>query len=149
VKRTPHAATTAAIALALVLAGCGDKSPTAQAANAFMGCTVRSHSIGGTVNGTLTSTCNIEGDYYDVYEFRLTQPRTVTIALGSTAFDAYLVLLERTGADTANYIADDDDGGVGYNSLLTQTLQAGTYLILVTSFSGTATGAYTLNTSSQ
>jgi hypothetical protein len=149
VKSSTRTAAIVATALALVLSGCRDKSPTAPTPDSFMGCTVRSHNIGSTVNGTLTSACNLEGEYYDLYEFRLTQARTITITLGSAQFDTFLVLVQRTGADAAEFIAADDDGGTGTNSRLSRALQAGTYMIAVTSFGGTETGSYSLNTSSQ
>ena len=130
----------------LATASCGGDSPTGpEAPAAFAGCAdVAAHSVGSSTIGTLTSaSCLYVNDPTDFYEFRLSQSRTVTIQLNSSAFDAWLFLFDRT---TGGVIAVDDDSGVGLDARIVQTLAAGTYVIGATSFEG-ATGGYTLSTS--
>jgi hypothetical protein len=134
------------VATLLATASCGGDGPTGpEAPEAFLGCAdVRSHSIGSTTIGTLSSgSCLYINDPTDFYEFRLNQSRTVTIQLNSSAFDAWLFLFDRT---TGAGITFDDDSGGGLNARIVQNLAAGTYVIGATSFDGT-TGAYTMSTS--
>ena len=79
---------------------------------------------------------------FDEYQLSLAQDGDLTIALDSTAFDAFLWLLD----SALTVIATNDDGGGGTNSLITQSLAAGSYLILANSFFEGETGAYTLTT---
>ena len=65
----------------------------------------------------------------------------LTAGLNSTDFDAY-VLLVNSSLDTL--IADDDDSGGGTNSLLSQNLAAGDYVIAANTFFEGETGNYTL-----
>jgi hypothetical protein len=134
------------VATLLVTASCGGDSPTEpEAPAAFAGCTdVGTHSIGSSTIGNLTNaSCVYLNDPTDFYEFRLTQSRTVTIALNSSAFDAWLFLFDRS---TAGVLAFDDDSGDDLNARIVQNLAAGTYVIGATSFDG-GTGAYTMSTS--
>jgi len=62
--------------------------------------------------------------------------------LDSTSFDAFLILLD----SSLVFIATNDDGGAGTNSLITQSLVSGSYFILPTSNFEGETGAYTLTT---
>ena len=71
----------------------------------------------------------------------------VQIDLASTEFDAFLTLFAGTGAgdrNEANFLASDDDGGVGLNSRIELVLPAGDYLIEARPLSSGLTGAYSL-----
>jgi hypothetical protein len=130
----------------LATSSCGGDSPTdVDDPEAFAGCSdVTAHSIGGSTIGNLNGgSCVYLNDPTDFYEFRLTQSRTVTIQLSSSAFDAWLFLFDRT---TGGVLAFDDDSGGGLNASIQENLTAGTYVIGATSFDG-GTGGYTLTTS--
>ena len=110
---------------------------------------------GTTVSGELTTTDNyspIRGSYNyycDRYSFEGRTGQRVAISLSSSAFDTYLYLLGPSGS----VIAENDDGGGGWNSRIPPTsgyftLTAdGTYVIEVTSYSSGSTGPYTLTLS--
>lgn len=68
---------------------------------------------------------------------------TVSIALNSDEFDPYLELQDAEGM----LLTDNDDGGGELNALIAAfTLPtSGTYIILVRSYGGAATGSYTLS----
>jgi hypothetical protein len=71
----------------------------------------------------------------------LTQDGDLSITMASNAFDTLLTLYDSTGL-----IALDDDGGSGTDSLITQSLVAGSYTILAESVFEGVTGGYTLTT---
>lgn len=79
-------------------------------------------------------------DYADIYRFELSAESRVTIDLTSDAFDTYLRLLDYR----ADEITHDDDSGSGRDSQITETLRAGVYQIVATSYWAGATGAYEL-----
>ena len=118
---------------------------------------------GQTINGALASgDCVLQllrddnstysdNSFYDEYTFNGTAGQQVSVALSSTAFDAYVFLLkpgESIPHDNPNLTFQDDDGGGGTNALLNVTLPAtGTYSILANVFvgvNGPSTGAYSL-----
>jgi hypothetical protein len=88
-----------------------------------------------------TTDCPFEGYYSDVYFLFLRPGQQVTLAMNSTAVDAWLGLYDFTGS----LVAEDDDGGTGTNARLTFT-SPGWMIYYVEA--GTAlpgeTGAYTL-----
>ena len=84
------------------------------------------------------------GRYARYYTFTLTQSTNVTIDLTSTK-DTYLFLLSGVNKN-GSIVAQDDDGGSGYNSKITRTLAAGNYTIETTTYS-TTTGSFTLKVS--
>lgn len=90
--------------------------------------------VGDTVNG------NAEGGN-EIYSLTLDSETFVTIALESTEFDAYLSVEDIEGIE----IDYNDDGGGDLNSLLEITLTAGEYRVVVSSFSGSPFGSYTLS----
>ena len=97
-------------------------------------------SAGQTVNGTLDFPSDA-----DWYRVRLTEGQSYRFTLnssGDTPIDDPLVRLhDAHGAE----LAVDDDGGDGLNSYLEFTAPStGTYFVEATSFSGQATGGYTL-----
>ena len=100
---------------------------------------------GATVNDALTTTgsCILEDrTYVDFFSFSGTAGQQVTINLTSTAFDAYLFLLDPTQVP----VAQDDDGGGGTNSRIGFTLTtSGTWYIAVNQFEESPVGAYTLS----
>lgn len=98
--------------------------------------------VGQTVQGTLaTSDCkDTEGEYMDVYRLAISQQTTVTIAMSSQEFDAYLYLVDANGV----VLDQNDDVGNSNNAAITRTLQPGTYYINASSFDENETGAYTL-----
>lgn len=99
--------------------------------------------MNSTVSGSLSTTdCKLaSGEYADKWTFTLASSTSVQIGLTSSAFDAYLGLMDAAG----NTVAEDDDGGAGQNSLIVATLAAGSYTILATSFGPDETGAYQLS----
>jgi hypothetical protein len=145
-KRT-HRLPTAAIALALLmLPGC-DRDPLGSDVQAtFQNCaTVRTYSVGQTVNGTLSgSSCILPGDgsYVDYYEMRLSSQSSVTLTMRSAQVDAYLLVWNRA---TGALVTQDDDSGGGLDARLTYSFPAGTYVIGANSYDAGETGSYTLS----
>ncbi|MFB6142300.1 MAG: PPC domain-containing protein [Halorientalis sp.] len=137
----------AAAAASLGIAGCsrlglGDEStPTSSGQN------LRSIAIGETAEGYIDNRDGVDPEYNDLAEpvtFEGQAGQTVVVRMASEAVDPYLVVAGPDG-DT---VAEDDDGASGTNSELTTTLpESGTYTIWAGSFSGDATGAYTLSVS--
>ncbi len=100
--------------------------------------------VGTTVSGALTTAdCRStlrSGAYYDGYTFSATAGATYTITLNSTAFDAYLYLL-----NGSSVVAQNDDSNGGLNSSIVYTAPAaGILTIQATSYAANATGAYTV-----
>lgn len=83
---------------------------------------------GSTVSGSLSYTsCQYDDSTFaDLYQVSLSAPATVDVLLASSAFDAYLVLLDAKG----NVVAQDDDSGGGTNAEIVQALAAGTYFVV-------------------
>lgn len=78
------------------------------------------------------------------YDFKGRAGDVVFFDLESETFDAFLVVLDAADAP----IAQDDDGGEATNAALAITFpEDGTYTVVVASFGGAATGAYTLTAS--
>lgn len=81
------------------------------------------------------------GEYVDTWTFDGMPGETVTIALYSDDFDAYLVLESPDG----NHEANDDAGDGSTNSRIVRELSAlGTYRVRVTSYAAAETGRYKL-----
>ena len=100
--------------------------------------------LGQTVTGALSSTdCTSGGPYIDFWDFTIGSTSDIVIDLTSEAFDTFLRLYDAGGAEIAN----DDDGGEGFNSQLAGTIQPGDYTIGATSFATGATGFYDLRLS--
>lgn len=93
--------------------------------------------VGDSVNGT-TEGADV------VYELKLAEGDTVEISLTSNEFDPLITVTDADGAE----LGSDDDGGDGLNSLLSFTAPgAATYNVVVGSFFGEPTGAFTLSVS--
>lgn len=107
--------------------------------------TVTPIAVGQTVNGTLSATsgrsAGCAGCYADLYQFTVSSAQQLIVSLNSTAFDAYLRVLDAGGAT----VATDDDSGGGSNARISRTFAAGTYRVEATSYSSAKAGAYTLS----
>ena len=81
------------------------------------------------------------GAYVERYVLTGVPPgQRIRVSLNSDAFDAYLYLLDASGAE----LARNDDVEMGTDSALTLVGDGGEYLIDVSSFGGGSTGPYTL-----
>jgi hypothetical protein len=90
--------------------------------------------VGQTVEDSLN-------DATATYQLSLEADQSVSIALNSDDFDAYLEVQDKAG----NQLASDDDSGTDYNSALIFTAPStGVYNIVARAYDGNATGAYTL-----
>jgi len=83
---------------------------------------------GSTVSGTLsyTSCQYVDSTFADLYQISLSASAAVDVLLTSSAFDAYLVLLDAKG----NVVAQDDDSGGGTDAEIAQSLPAGNYFVV-------------------
>ncbi|HSA56998.1 MAG TPA: Ig-like domain-containing protein [Gemmatimonadaceae bacterium] len=103
--------------------------------------------LGDTHQGTLEATdCTLnDGTVVDGYRLETTSAVDVQIDLVSTAFDAFIILLEETATDLVE-VGFDDDGGGGTNARMLITLDAGKiYHILANNFDPGVMGPYTLS----
>jgi hypothetical protein len=99
--------------------------------------------VGGSITGTINfGGCQYPDDTFaDLYKIELAESATLDIVLTSTAFDAYLQLLDAKG----NLIDRDDDGAGNRDARMVPSLLPGTYYIVVKPVEAyTAGGAYTL-----
>ncbi len=103
---------------------------------------------GDTVDGTITEGGPQDPKYDDLcatHAFEGSEGDTVEITMTSDALDPFLIL---TGPDGNDVVAEDDDGASGLNSALLADLPGdGVYTIWAGSYSGDATGSYTLSLS--
>ncbi len=101
-------------------------------------------SVGGSLGGTLASTdCRSTvrtTSYYDSFTFAATAGTPYTITMNSTAFDAYLYLLN--GSTVLAY--DDDSNGNNNAKIVYTPTTSGTLTIHAVSYSANATGAYSV-----
>ncbi len=98
------------------------------------------------VNGALASgdTTLPSGEFTDTYRFRAEAGQRIRIDMGSSALDAYLILVAPSGAQEDN----DDGPGGGRDSLLETVLaESGEYSLIATSYQPAETGAYSLRLS--
>ncbi len=82
---------------------------------------------------------NSDERYVRRFQFTATGTGVLRLDLTSTAFDAYLYLLNASG----RVIETDDDDGDGRNAMLIRQLEPGVYTVLVTSYTRD-TGAFRL-----
>ena len=100
--------------------------------------------VAGTIN--YAGCQSPDSVFADLYLFALPSDGSVDLRLNSSEFDAYLVLMDSTGA----IIDEDDDSGGSTNSRILRNLSAGTYFIMVEPLGDyTAHGAYSLTTKLQ
>ena len=105
-------------------------------------CVVDTIDCGDLEHGELESgDCTLDdGTYVDFWQFQGTSGTTVTIELSSSAFDAFLFLLD----PVPDVVASDDDSGSGSNARIVHTLDSsGAWSIGANSFMP-ATGNYSL-----
>ena len=116
------------------------------AAAACGDCTVGDLDCGVEVQGIFPQTnCRrpnaANGQEVDIYQLEVDENQDVVIDLNSPDYDTWVELYD---AD-CNFIASNDDGGAGLNSLLIQQgLAAGTYFIGVSSWAAGLGGTYFL-----
>lgn len=83
-----------------------------------------------------------DGSFYGEYAFEGTAGQSITIALNSSDFDPYLILV---GPDNQVLAENDDAASNTLNSALTITLPvSGTYRIIANAYEASSTGRYTL-----
>ena len=113
----------------------------------------------GTADGSWNSACTTDRNlitarapvgtrYAGYYTFSLSQQSEVTITLESSE-DTYLFLLEGMGRN-GSIIEQNDDidtDAQNYNSRIVETLAAGDYTIVATTYNLTTTGNFTLTVS--
>ena len=106
-------------------------------------CATTTIGTGQTLSGTLAAGCNSTrraGSFSKLYTFYGNTNSVVTIAINSTAFDAYGYLVSPAGS----VVASDEDSGGSHNSLIRYTTPtSGNYVVEVTS-SAPGSGAFTI-----
>lgn len=113
----------------------------------FFGCPVEGTlTIDGAISDRLTGgDCElVDASFFDVYSLTVSAGDSVSIALRSTSFDAFLLI-----ADVDEELIDgDDDSGGGPNMTDAEVIRrfqtGGTFLVIANSFAGGETGPYTL-----
>ncbi|MBX3278426.1 MAG: hypothetical protein KF868_10530 [Acidobacteria bacterium] len=133
----------------------GEERHTVKQYGTGSACTITPISPGQSINGSLSvSDCfspfTSGGDYYaDLYGFNGFAGQQIAIAMSSSSFDTFLLLIGPNGLP----LAEDDDGGGGLNSRIPAgsgfyTLPVtGSYRIQAGSFRPSTTGGYTLSIS--
>ena len=104
----------------------------------------------GKASGTWSSNCDsvdLGGRYARFYTFELKQTTDVTIDLTSQHTDTFLLLRRGNNTKSGAPIYQDDDGGNGSNSRISETLNIGWYTIEATTFSSSTSGTFQLNVS--
>lgn len=98
--------------------------------------------VGQSITGELTtSDDSYESRYFDLYGLNLGSSQQVQIDLMSEDIDTYLYVYE----DDGTYVAENDDGGEGFNSSLTITIGPGCFRLEATSWGTGETGFYTIS----
>ena len=101
--------------------------------------------IGQSLAGTLTTSSaksvSCPTCFAATYKLTVTVSQLLDVRANSTAFDAYLVLLDAQG----RIVAEDDDTGGGTNARLIGTFAPGDYFIEVTTAFEGETGGYTIS----
>ena len=82
------------------------------------------------------------GRPYQVWAFRVTEPKTLQLEMTSNAMDSYLVLQDSSGV----FIKADDNGGGGRNARVTWEAVPGSYRVIARAAADT-TGEYTIKLS--
>jgi len=104
-------------------------------------------SVGETVSGGIQSTSPedpVRNSLAAPITLQGNEGQTIQISQSSEEIDCYLVVTDENG----NEVARNDDGGSGFDSQLTTTLQSGTYTIWAGSWSRSDTGRFTLSVES-
>jgi hypothetical protein len=124
-----------------------NKDAIAKDASPLGSSTGNSLAAGREVTGALESTDPLLGDgsHVDVWTYEGTAGEVVTVKMGSTEFDTYLLFGRVVNGEFDLIDSDDDGGEVFLNSQLEAELPAsGTYAVFANSASPGATGTYTL-----
>lgn len=121
---------------------CGEPPPSI-----CEGCLAGELLCGEPVTGELEAQdCDLgDGSLVDAWQLEIATTSHVSIDLSSESFDTFLIL-EDAVCNPDDAVAVNDDC-VDFNSCFTGMLQAGTYFVLVTSFSFQTTGPYELSAS--
>jgi hypothetical protein len=109
-------------------------------------CTVMAIDLNTTVSSSWNSACSSthrSGRYAKFYTFSLASTTTVTIDLSSSV-DAYLYLLQGSGAG-GSVITYDDDSGPGTDSRIVRTLGPGSYTVETTTYYSGRAGSFSLS----
>lgn len=83
-----------------------------------------------------------QGEYYDQYTVEAAMGQWIEADLTADAFDTYLIVAAPSGAQEDN---DDHEGSQRHSHLRVQAQEAGTWRVIVTSYSGEETGDYQLS----
>ena len=110
--------------------------------------------ISASLDGSECLVDDIAGDenftYYDLYFLTLESAGTLTITMESDTFDTYLLLLTEeflSNPDPSTIIDQNDDVNFSTtNSIITEDLEPGNYIIMANSFLDRETGPYVLQT---
>jgi hypothetical protein len=98
------------------------------------------YTLYATVSGVLLpNRCTVSWRNAELYSFTVTTQQCVDLRMSSSEFDTYLYLLDGAG----NVLAENDDSGGGYNSLIRRHLAPGSYSLGAAAFAG-GTGAFQL-----
>jgi hypothetical protein len=97
-----------------------------------------------TERGTLTRDDSSlqSGEYVDEYTFEGRPGQRVTVDVGSSDFDTYLMLL---GPNEFRFENDDVPDAPGHSMIDAELTELGTYRVIVTSYAPEETGAYELS----
>ena len=101
----------------------------------------------GTAQGSWDFWCRSQarsGRFARFFTFSLDSQAQVRIDLESKV-DTYLYLRQGLDQQSASVVAEDDDGGAGFDSRIATTLDAGDYTIEATTYSTRRSGPFTLN----
>jgi|TARA_B100002003_G_scaffold227705_1_gene235521 hypothetical protein len=97
------------------------------------------------LSGSLTALDpSIDNKFVDLYQYTFDSDSSIDLTLSSELFDVflYLVRIDATQQPIAEYFFVDDNSGVGSDARITESLQAGTYWIGVSSVDTAAAGSY-------
>ena len=100
---------------------------------------VSGQAVSGQLSASSPRATNRPRSYADRYSIVLQSPASVTIDLSSQDFDAYLYLLDETGA-----VLRADGGGFSRDPRIVAVVPAGTYLVEATTWASNRTGDYGL-----
>jgi len=150
----------AAVALVIALAGCdsgGSSDEDNGNTRVVFGVALEPQvlSVGSRIDGTLSPSDSRVSDFdesvtgpvdpdddtfLDAYELNVGAGRR-TMSMTSSEVDAFLTIADFDGT----VLAEDDDGGSGLNARMTIQLEAGSYIVVASSFEAGEVGAYTLS----
>lgn len=100
------------------------------------------------INGSLQGDdFAIDGKFIDIYQFSFDGDSDVVVELNSNSFNTFLYLVRITSTqdpiDANTY--SDDNSSIGTNSIITESIPAGTYWVAVSSSQLNQTGDYSIS----